>query len=181
MSVEDFEYVRQSLGSVVEQMDKLIEHRKLATIIPCAAKKKKKSARVKKSAPIPAPAPLAIDIALPDGKTTCCAISVPDLAGVKPDGKLYYIESYKQFAFMLAGKIFRGNLGRVLQKDATPENVKACKYVSCVKREKCSYYHDPAKYQGSADVRNYPNVRRAMDAGELENYIMHNIIDALKY
>lgn len=84
------------------------------------------------------------------------AIRVPTFEYVKQDGELYYVESSDHFAFILAGKLLHGNIGVIYTEEKNPEKIKDCKFAaSCMKQDKCDYYHDPVKFKGSHDHRNF--------------------------
>jgi len=84
------------------------------------------------------------------------AIRVPSFASVKQDGELYYIDIIDHFAIILGGQLFHGNIGIIYTEEKNPEKIKDCKFASnCVKQDKCDYYHDPIKFSGSIDHRNY--------------------------
>lgn len=84
------------------------------------------------------------------------AISVPTFNYVEQNGELYYVESADHFAFKLAGHMFNGNIGMIYTEEKNPEKIKDCKFAeSCIKKDKCDYYHDPVKFPGSRDHRNF--------------------------
>jgi hypothetical protein len=84
------------------------------------------------------------------------AIRVPTFDWVKQDGELYYVESSDHFAFKLCGKILHGNIGIIYTEEKNPEKIKDCKFAnSCMKVDNCDYYHDPVKFPGSKDHRNF--------------------------
>lgn len=84
------------------------------------------------------------------------AIKVPTFDYVKSDGELYYVESADHFAFKLAGKLLHGNIGMIYTEEKNPEKIKDCKFAtSCMKHDRCDYYHDPYKFPGSKDHRNF--------------------------
>lgn len=84
------------------------------------------------------------------------AISVPTFEYVKQDGELYYVESADHFAFKICGHMLHGNIGMIYTDEKSPEKIKDCKFAdSCMKRDKCDYYHDPVKFAGSKDHRNF--------------------------
>ena len=75
--------------------------------------------------------------------------SLPTLNSL-PDYPLYWIEDISQYAFMLNGVIFRGNVGNIVDNDKkVPHNI-PCKYgQSCnLPREQCYFYHDPIIQKG---------------------------------
>jgi hypothetical protein len=76
-------------------------------------------------------------------------------ARVAPGG-LYYIPSWNHFAFRIGPCVLHGNLGQVYDAPReAPERVKACRRDRCKGGPGCRYYHDPAEFLGSSDVRNY--------------------------
>lgn len=84
------------------------------------------------------------------------AIKVPTFDQVESNGELYYIESADHFAFKLAGILFHGNIGVIYTDEKNPEKIKNCKFrKECIKKERCDYYHDPLKFPGSKDKRNF--------------------------
>jgi hypothetical protein len=84
------------------------------------------------------------------------AIRVPTFDWVKQDGELYYVDSSDHFAFKLCGKILHGNIGVIYTEEKNPEKIKDCKFASsCMKLDNCDYYHDPVKFPGSKDHRNF--------------------------
>jgi hypothetical protein len=84
------------------------------------------------------------------------AVSVVNFDDVKQDGELYYVNSADHFAFKISGIMFHGNIGTIYTDEKTPEKIKNCKFGTvCMKRDKCDYYHDPIKFTGSRDHRNF--------------------------
>lgn len=83
------------------------------------------------------------------------AISVSTFADVRQDGNLYYVANSDHFAFKVAGYMFHGNIGIIYTESREPEKIKDCKYVGTCAKEHCSYYHDPALFDGSRDKRNF--------------------------
>lgn len=84
------------------------------------------------------------------------AIRVASWDQVAADGDLYYVESADHFAFRLAGRLIHGNIGLIYTDEKNPEKIRDCKFTtSCTKRDNCDYYHDPIKFPGSRDKRNY--------------------------
>lgn len=83
------------------------------------------------------------------------AINVPTFADVRQDGNIYYVTGSDHFAFKIAGYMFHGNIGIVYTESREPEKIKDCKYVGTCAKEHCSYYHDPAIFDGSRDKRNF--------------------------
>lgn len=84
------------------------------------------------------------------------AISVTGFDLVKQDGDIYYVEGADHFAIRIAGQLFHGNVGVIYTEEKSPEKIKDCKFAtSCMKNNKCDYYHDPLKFNGSHDHRNY--------------------------
>jgi hypothetical protein len=82
------------------------------------------------------------------------AVRVASFDLVKQDGDLYYIESAEQFAVRICGHLLHGNIGTIFIEDRSPEKIKDCKY-SADCDSSCSYYHDPTRFPGSRDCRNY--------------------------
>jgi len=84
------------------------------------------------------------------------AISVPTFEQVVADGNLYYVSNADHFAIKIAGRLLHGNIGRIYTDEKNPEKIKDCRHQNkCIKSGKCDYYHDPAKFIGSQDHRNY--------------------------
>lgn len=84
------------------------------------------------------------------------AVIVNSFDAVKQDGELYYVEPNDHFAIKIMGHLYHGNIGVIYTEEKYPEKIKDCKFSSsCMKHEKCDYYHDPRKFPGSADHRNY--------------------------
>ena len=84
------------------------------------------------------------------------AIKVPTFDYVKQDGELYYVDCADHFAIMIGGKLLHGNIGTIYTDERSPEKIKDCKFaLNCMKRDKCDYYHNPVKFHGSHDHRNY--------------------------
>lgn len=84
------------------------------------------------------------------------AIPALSFDSVKQDGELYYIKSSNHFAFRLAGKLFHGNIGVIYTEERSPVKIKNCRFANqCIKKNSCDYYHDPVKFSGSTDHRNF--------------------------
>jgi len=84
------------------------------------------------------------------------AVVVHSFDEVRQNGELYYVTSADHFAFKLAGKLFHGNIGEIFTDEKQPEKIKDCRFgINCVKKNNCNYYHDPMKYPGSKDHRNF--------------------------
>lgn len=84
------------------------------------------------------------------------AVVVHSFDEVRQNGELYYVTSADHFAFKLAGKLFHGNIGEIFTDEKQPEKIKDCRFgINCVKKNNCDYYHDPIKYPGSKDHRNF--------------------------
>ena len=84
------------------------------------------------------------------------AIKISSFRDVKQDGELYYVDSADHFAIRLGGVLFHGNIGVIYTEEKNPEKIKDCKFASsCIKQNKCDYYHDPNKFSGSKDCRNF--------------------------
>ncbi len=84
------------------------------------------------------------------------AIRVASFDFVKQNGELYYVECTDHFAFRLSGKLFHGNIGNIYTDEKAPTKIKNCKFANqCIKRDKCDYYHDPLRFAGSTDRRNF--------------------------
>ncbi len=84
------------------------------------------------------------------------AIKVQTFDLVVQDGDLYYVESADHFAIKIGGHLLHGNIGIIYTDGRNPEKIKNCKFATgCQKQHKCDYYHDPAKFPGSRDHRNF--------------------------
>jgi hypothetical protein len=84
------------------------------------------------------------------------AIKILTFHDVKQDGELYYVESADHFAIKMNGTLFHGNIGTIYTDEKNPEKIKDCKFASsCIKQNKCDYYHNPLKFAGSRDKRNF--------------------------
>lgn len=84
------------------------------------------------------------------------AITVGSFNQVAADGNLYYVANTDHFAIRVAGYLFHGNIGVIYTDEKNPEKIKDCRYsTNCIKHDKCDYYHDPMKFVGSRDHRNY--------------------------
>lgn len=83
------------------------------------------------------------------------ALRVGSFTEVMQDGELYYVEPADHFAVNIMGHIIHGNIGTVYIHERAPVRVKDCgARAACVGR-RCSYYHDPEKFPGSKDRRNF--------------------------
>jgi hypothetical protein len=51
--------------------------------------------------------------------------------------------------------MFHGNIGMVYCDEKNPTKITNCKYGSQCIKQNCNYYHDPIKFIGSKDTRNY--------------------------
>jgi hypothetical protein len=69
-------------------------------------------------------------------------------------GALYYVQTADHFALRLGGKLLHGNIGTIFVGDKTPEKIRECRYPTCSEAT-CEFYHDPVKYPGKKDHRNY--------------------------
>lgn len=84
------------------------------------------------------------------------ALRVPTFDYVKSDGRLYYIDCADHFAFRLNGHLLHGNIGIVYTEEKNPEKIKNCRFNNdCMKQDRCDYYHDPLKFPGCRDRRNF--------------------------
>lgn len=82
------------------------------------------------------------------------AIRVANFSAVRQDGELYYVESANHFAFILAGQMFHGNIGQILQENAEQVRTIDCRFGKNCTVQGCNFYHDPS-ISDSKDVRNY--------------------------
>lgn len=96
-------------------------------------------------------------------QTSLPAVRVGDFADVRADGQLYYVANADQFAFVLCDHLFHGNIGTIYGVDTgagtTHLRVYDCKYRDCKHRHDgtCMWYHDPTRYPGSRERRNWHN------------------------
>ncbi len=70
------------------------------------------------------------------------------------EGQLYYVQTADHFALRLAGKLLHGNIGMIINGERLPEKIKDCRYDTC-NDTNCEYYHDPIRFPGKKDHRNY--------------------------
>jgi hypothetical protein len=90
------------------------------------------------------------------GRLFLPAIKVQSFDDVLQNGELYYVEPAEHFAIRLAGKLLHGNIGYIYTEEKNPSKIRDCKFASqCIKKDKCEFYHDPTKFAGSKDKRNY--------------------------
>ena len=84
------------------------------------------------------------------------AINVSSVKLVNEGGKLYFIPEMGHFAIKINDTVFHGNIGKIYNNQKDPVKVKACKFqANCNKPDSCMYYHDPLKYPGRKDIRNF--------------------------
>lgn len=82
------------------------------------------------------------------------ATGVQSFRDVPNDGKLYFTQGH--FAIRICGHLFHGGIGKIYLNEPTPVKIKECRTQgACPRMNQCRYYHDPAKYPGSTDVRNF--------------------------
>lgn len=83
------------------------------------------------------------------------AIIVDSFDEVQSDGKIYYVEPNKHFAFYLNGRLYNGNIGEISKnyklKTCTNEDCKTHLNI----RNQCSFYHNPIIVSNSTEKRNY--------------------------
>lgn len=78
-------------------------------------------------------------------------------------GGLFYVPAWRHFALKLDGLLLHGNVGDIYwgppKKGATPSRVKDCSRKACADQggaaDGCSFYHDPAGFVSSTDVRSF--------------------------
>jgi hypothetical protein len=72
-------------------------------------------------------------------------------------GELHYVPQWRHFAVRIGGCVLHANIGHIYRgpRVGPAVRVKECRRDWCVGRERCSYYHDPAEFVGSTDVRNH--------------------------
>lgn len=115
----------------------------------------------KKTAQAPIIAPRSItpssrEIAVPIvGEISLRAIEITSIGDISQDGILYYIPPIKRFALRFAGFTFQGNIGIVyVGSGSIPHKVHDCTARHC-NIVSCNYYHNPLRFQGSTDIRNF--------------------------
>jgi hypothetical protein len=82
------------------------------------------------------------------------AISVQTFSQVGTAGALYYVQTADHFALRLGNKLLHGNIGTIFMGDKPPERIRECRYATC-NEDSCEFYHDPIKYPGKKDHRNF--------------------------
>jgi|SRR6185369_4380661 len=87
--------------------------------------------------------------------------SLPDMERIirmADPGYLYYSHSTDTFFMLLnpGNMVIYGNIGEITPPIGSPIRVKDCKYYPC-KHDNCDFYHDPFKFPGRNDCRNYIN------------------------
>lgn len=88
-------------------------------------------------------------------------------AAIGPQG-LHFVPQWNHFALKIDGVVFHANMAQIYNRFGVrrmfgnggaqkrlPEKVRACGYPACGKPTTCQYYHDPALFPGSRDVRNF--------------------------
>jgi len=87
---------------------------------------------------------------------TLTALSVPNFSDIHKQGELYYISNADHFAIILEDQLIHGNIGTIYYNHSTiPERIKDCKFIPECKNSNCTYYHNPIKFPGSKERRNY--------------------------
>ena len=99
-------------------------------------------------------------IVVPAGLVTAEEI----LAAVAP-GDIYYVPHWNHFAVRIGPCVLHGNVGKIYRGPPprsagpvaldSPEHVKECRRAKCRGDASCRYYHDPARFPGACNVRNY--------------------------
>ncbi len=93
---------------------------------------------------------------IPNVRTTHSLPPAEKLINSIEPGYMYYSHATDTF-FMLVNPgsmLLYGNIGDITPPIDAPSRVKDCKFYPC-KHEKCDFYHDPFKYPGRSDRRNY--------------------------
>ncbi len=93
---------------------------------------------------------------IPNVRTTHSLPSEEKLINSIEPGHMYYSHSADTF-FMLINPgaiLLYGNIGEITPPVGLPSKVKDCKFSPC-KHDKCDFYHDPFKFPGRSDRRNY--------------------------
>lgn len=93
---------------------------------------------------------------IPNVRTTHSLPSEGKLINSIEPGHMYYSHSADTF-FMLINPgaiLLYGNIGEITPPVGLPSKVKDCKFSPC-KHDKCDFYHDPFKFPGRSDRRNY--------------------------
>lgn len=84
------------------------------------------------------------------------ATEIASTAEIRADGVLYYLPHTRRFALRFAGGlILQGNIGIVYTSDPSPQKIHDCDSQLGCNVATCRYYHNPAIYPGSQDVRNF--------------------------
>jgi hypothetical protein len=122
--------------------------------------------------PAPRPPPVLAPTLCPVGVVgglTVDAFVLPEALGTAPEvfaavggGALYYVPSWKHFAVRVGGCVLHANLGRIYADPPrggaagaeAPQRIKECQRARCTGAA-CTYYHDPEKFAGSSDARNF--------------------------
>lgn len=82
-------------------------------------------------------------------------IEISDVNYIRRDGVLYYIPRIKRFAIKLAGFVLQGNIGTVYVSEPLPQKIRDCEMRPTCGISTCCYYHNPLRYPGSTDIRNF--------------------------
>lgn len=82
--------------------------------------------------------------------------AMQDIKSGVESGFLYYSLASETFFMILnpGNVLVYGNIGEITPPVDSPRRVKDCKYHPC-RYENCCFYHDPFKYPGRSDHRNY--------------------------
>jgi len=84
------------------------------------------------------------------------ATEIASTAEIRADGVLYYLPHTRRFALRFAGGlILQGNIGIVYTSDPSPQKIHDCDSQLGCNIATCRYYHNPAIYPGSQDIRNF--------------------------
>jgi hypothetical protein len=82
------------------------------------------------------------------------AIEILTPAQIRADGILYFIRRTNRFVVRIAGCILQGNIGTVYVGNVTPRKIHDCSVRQCGITS-CDFYHNPATFPGSTDIRNF--------------------------
>lgn len=95
-------------------------------------------------------------IMIPDVRTTHSLPPSEKLIKIIDPGYLYYSHAADTFFILMqpGNMLLYGNIGEITAPVGSPSKVKDCKYFPC-KYNKCDFYHDPFKYPGSSERRNF--------------------------
>jgi hypothetical protein len=112
---------------------------------------------------LPAPVEVAAGLTLP-ARVLSGGVHTPEgvLKAATEAGGLIYAPAWNHFAVSVGGLLLHANVGEVYygppQEGTTAVRIKECRRADCRKgppAPDCMFYHDPEKYRGSSEVRNF--------------------------